>query len=1120
MVLAAALTLTAVVCCNDTAYAAGGGKTSEPSSRLESREGETITVDNPLILLEIVPDHCYGTLGYFVEGNEPVDITKMVSADWPLSDANNGILNVEWKQDTATWAWIAEFTSNNNFIRTVWGTEEDGSLKVSPDCIKVVSMTPGELNRDYADSAPGESVLDKAALITISTTAYATQVGAYCNNFHNYISEDYYNNLNPEFFAVSGRDALKASHDSCEKGYTISNDLSSEVSVRLYERVKRDNVLFVGDYATLNMSHDLNVYKVMRLMRIMDYEYFVSLYPFMLKSDYPDAARYQEAVSAARSAKKNFVSVDTNDKLVFNGRTMSWTDYVTADYKNAVEKVDWTEQYFYPYMGTAQEYTDKAEGTLFTYLENNPVISNKFNEYLAGLGGSRTWKQIMDYVMTKNRDMGLLANAFQSMAGCLVQNANYYYRGSVLGWNGNGSLFTYDMASLSAAFYDSIDYYQNVGITYDIKGDGTTDTVFKFMDVKICEFSEVADKKTNSFSFAQTITKGIEYYYVPNAIDLQSGLKVLELEPYAYYQYTGYAGAVAIASMLGTDVSVITPENYKIYVDVDFLTTSQFNGMTKDMVSEYDLIILGCSYEGGTEYLNASNNGKVYFKTDGDIQGNDLTAKAAGIFSEVADSGVPIIMDDKVYDGSAIAAGTQLESLVNYVKSRKNAFRTSDLQRAEEDTVNYSQYNLRNILNAIAGKIPFIQSVVLNGDSSLSVSVFSEESAAYGIEVRYDLNGNGSADFSQSASVGTTAPGTSAEGMEGYVGSVTVPPLDTALLEYSDYYTVTVSVTLNAGSELSFLYYPDGATDEAVTATVTVSNLRDTRSEIYGEGMVISDTAVLLQVIPDGGGDVMNLSEPGTVFAQKLYDVVAPFDFEVRTVEVKDLASVYNIGQYEMVIVSAPLSDSDDEYGVIEEYMNSGEDGRLKPVVFTYGSADNAEATIRGKLGLADLRSNSYHYTKAGAAWMSGSAPYAGAGAAGSTVKTSADKASVLNEGQIAVYPYNVLAYGRTIDIKEVAAGSWYLNLEDIAGDDVTVWYTLGDGDPGKNNTYTNYRGQDGANNYYLYSVGNCYYTLFGQKDNNNAAENELFVNLLVLSFIDYYDDLEEEVDSTIYNLD
>lgn len=157
----------------------------------------------------------------------------------------------------------------------------------------------------------------------------------------------------------------------------------------------------------------------------------------------------------------------------------------------------------------------------------------------------------------------------------------------------------------------------------------------------------------------------------------------------------------------------------------------------------------------------------------------------------------------------------------------------------------------------------------------------------------------------------------------------------------------------------------------------------------------------------------------------------------------------------------------------------------------------------------------------------SGKLIYSGNSAGGTKSPTNGNTISQVvtkvNEGQITQYPYTIGAGG---DFRVgVTHGQWWqLNMEDA---DLTVWYTLQDpalssvcpdqkyrkrldnkyqsfGDNGDNN----YIGlmysavpQDAANNYYIFSKGNIFYSGVGHDYVADGEEKKLFVNTLVAAY-------------------
>lgn len=130
-------------------------------------------------------------------------------------------------------------------------------------------------------------------------------------------------------------------------------------------------------------------------------------------------------------------------------------------------------------------------------------------------------------------------------------------------------------------------------------------------------------------------------------------------------------------------------------------------------------------------------------------------------------------------------------------------------------------------------------------------------------------------------------------------------------------------------------------------------------------------------------------------------------------------------------------------------------------------------------------------------------------------------KATKTNDGQITQYPYKIgewttdSATGQNVfdDSKlsiAVTHGQWYqLDMEDP---EVTVWYCLTNDDsdaykdmiknrdydnPGDSTTYS-VSPNDAANNYYIYSKGNIFYSGVGHSEVKGDMEAKLFINTII----------------------
>lgn len=112
-------------------------------------------------------------------------------------------------------------------------------------------------------------------------------------------------------------------------------------------------------------------------------------------------------------------------------------------------------------------------------------------------------------------------------------------------------------------------------------------------------------------------------------------------------------------------------------------------------------------------------------------------------------------------------------------------------------------------------------------------------------------------------------------------------------------------------------------------------------------------------------------------------------------------------------------------------------------------------------------------------------------------------KVRKLNEGQITVYPYHIDKDEFSVAVTH--SQYYQLNIEDP---EVTVWYTLADDGKNYNSGYTTQSAHvyevspnDAANNYYIYSKGNVFYSSVGHSTVKNDMEAKLFVNTMIAAY-------------------
>lgn len=187
----------------------------------------------------------------------------------------------------------------------------------------------------------------------------------------------------------------------------------------------------------------------------------------------------------------------------------------------------------------------------------------------------------------------------------------------------------------------------------------------------------------------------IRYIFGTQDTSTMSDVKVLEVEPYGYYRYlTDTDERKAKTEKIIKSWFGVGSENTSVSVTVDHVSMNGFNGMNVDLAAEYDLIIIGTYGQDmvkiGSEgkYLGLSN---VYSDTTdvsayGDtpdsaaFNGNDMTEKMYNNLYDYALRGLPLVLDEDMYMGdgdiadsdTVISKKMQLDGIIYDIIEKNN----------------------------------------------------------------------------------------------------------------------------------------------------------------------------------------------------------------------------------------------------------------------------------------------------------------------------------------------------------------------------------------------------------------------------------------------------------------
>lgn len=192
----------------------------------------------------------------------------------------------------------------------------------------------------------------------------------------------------------------------------------------------------------------------------------------------------------------------------------------------------------------------------------------------------------------------------------------------------------------------------------------------------------------------------IRYIFGTQDTSTMSDVKVLEVEPYGYYRYlTDTPERKANTEKIIKSWFGVNSDDTSVSVTVDHVSMNGFNGMNVDLAAEYDLIIIGTYGQDmvkiGSEgkYLGLSN---VYSDTTdvseyGDtpvkatFNGNDMTEKMYNNLYDYALRGLPLVLDEDMYmgDGDIASSDTiiskkmQLDGIVYDILDKNNGEATT-----------------------------------------------------------------------------------------------------------------------------------------------------------------------------------------------------------------------------------------------------------------------------------------------------------------------------------------------------------------------------------------------------------------------------------------------------------
>lgn len=588
-------------------------------------------------------------------------------------------------------------------------------------------------------------------------------------------------------------------------------------------------------------------------------------------------------------------------------------------------------------------------------------------------------------------------------------------------------------------------------------------------------------------------------------------IRVLEIDPAGGSKYNDYAGALKLAQYIGVSFDGMTADNYGEFVKLTTVASNAFIAMTDDLKNAYDLIVI-------TDY-NRSSSGKNIIKFDNNMiytkyaekmtldetlngntltaamSGNDFTDKALDKLYQYLKCGKPMVIAPCIYDDT-----TSLSESFTVDKSGVNVYKLSSNHLLN------SNISTGNILREPVGdetyeKVKYCNSPVFTMDDKYKVgynedvidaTVDSSElrnyimtgkignyANFYNVTIWFDKDGdglftsgvNGSSELYFDQEIRTNSDGTFSvtmtlpENMRGYVKwkaivkeyGVEYGTEDTGAIaiKYSNDEKKTINVLqitpgnntnldMTAGSEFDRLFQ---STEDVTGLHLNVTRVTtDTFKSWYGTFTYV-----------EGGADYDNPEK------NKLIDydmVVIGFADDFNKTDIESNNAISNLKDFidkgksvlfthDTMIYS---SYSDGQY-TNEKYKKDGK---------SFSTSYRMTSKFRDLIGMdrfhASVSNNGLPYQQGFTnAFLMKRAALNGSKysmytdlaleAANSKVTITTDSVSKLNTGQVTEYPYKI---PDTLSVAETHAQWFQLDLEahnsdySDSNDDVVVWYTLG----------------------------------------------------------------------------
>lgn len=1136
-----------------SAETAKAGKTISPP--VKDGVSELGTENNPLFILEIVPNKSFSEIGYWVPGCEPVDMDKLVldgdlAPNYQSRKFSDCTFITEKKydfeidpQELASGAGKWEFLDN---IRGYFQKVSDGTGTIKQEkngaeyTYTYVGKGLGQYiwvpSNDY--SAPTDHTADK---VWLSVKQYSRRKMTYVhkNTFLKEairVPESKLSNYKTVVITVDPTDlANSANLELINKAdiIYINGRSHDDGMVSIWNRFNKEGITLNNPPANFKGDNDLTWDAVMAIFNRMISKNRASIVldiTSVYLSGPSDNNAHKLCLMLLQMGPANF------DRLFMATgkiKTTTLTGKVTGYYvgQSGTEKITQWDQTTFPDNGEKTKYGDLV-------LKNPNMTSSNIT--------------VGEGVYTYNGDMSLLENL------------------------GEQNIRDITVTKDAFDFYEYWDKYEK-------------------------ENADPGSVRRTSLTPAEAI-----FFLLHQKFDWadKKELNILEIEPYDSFIY-GSSGWEARYRkffpyfMGGTgDIHVTT------------MTTYDYIGKIEDINSKYDMIIIGLNtgYKDISKYNDGNLKGKVYLSigdkvnTDSSIRysGNDLTGKKLEQLKSFMQSGKPVMLTNNFYTDSTRSKVSAYVDKATYMYKLADIIEQSGLKVYTDQSQIQAQRDYRaqykdrifyedNFNGYILGKklsdnscslefadkndsslYPVPYSYTTKADDSISVVQYNSSNTlkykfkikgsadTYAVKLYIDNNGDGK--YNGSLDTPTDAK-------QEVISSLTVKDegnrsVNVNSLKPDTWYTVTRHLDDSYQGIIPWKLEVNAVSNNSIRASEINYTVIKQASEANKVKLNV------LQVVIDAGtgNQSTNLNMQTDSRFQKYLNSIAEYkvnitfksnsafldlyknctgdaspgkydflkDYDMLILGFRDCCSYTNnqyanqniqdfIKQGKSVIFSHDViwdKDAGQERlynDVLRKIMSqdrfhftTGVSSINQPIYYNDATNSLISNPIRIYDSGANLTSGTDKYWKFYTDnsnklyWRSGdNYNYDRNNATSKNWNTlsfmETTRISVANRGQITQYPFKI---ADTISVSTTHTQYYQLDLE---RNDMVVWYNLSDNrsklSGGNNDGFYSSRENDSRNNYYIYNKGNITYTGLGHTVNLTDDEIKLFINTMISSY-------------------